>query len=98
MMAGVVGAINAMGLKVPQEISVVGVGDTELVKYNSPPISTVRWDMELSGRNAAQLMLQRLKGAGEGGDRAREFQRIEIPTDFVLRDSCAALASATEAQ
>lgn len=88
MMAGIIGAINNMGLRMPEEISVVGIGDTDLVKYNAPAISTVRWDMTHCGRSAAQLMLQRLNGEST----SHKFQKIEISTDFVLRGSCAAPA------
>jgi LacI family transcriptional regulator len=88
MLAGAMRAINARGLRVPQDVSLVGSGDSELAMLASPPISVVRWDLASIGSTCAVLLLDRLKGRAPP-----EPRRIVVPTEFVIRGSCAAPGS-----
>jgi LacI family transcriptional regulator len=60
MAAGAFQAIYARGLRVPDDISVVGFDDT-LAPYLSPPLTTVAQPMEAIGRAAVQLALDELR-------------------------------------
>jgi LacI family transcriptional regulator len=60
MAAGAFQAIYARGLRVPDDISVVGFDDT-LAAYLSPPLTTVAQPMEAIGRAAVQLALAELE-------------------------------------
>jgi LacI family transcriptional regulator len=75
MAAGVLQAIYARGLRVPEDISVVGFDDT-LAPYLSPPLTTVAQPMETIGRAAVQLALAEL--ADEGGNRAPQISRLSM--------------------
>lgn len=82
LLAGVLRAIRVRGLRIPEDISVVGVGDSELAELYSPPISVARWDQGEIGRSAARLLLSRIaKGP------ASPPERVLLPTEFVQRDS-----------
>ncbi len=60
MAAGAFQAIYARGLRVPDDISVVGFDDT-LAPYLSPPLTTVAQPMEAIGRAAVQLALAEIE-------------------------------------
>ena len=60
-----VGALHGarmMGVRVPEDLSVVGFDDVPLVKYLAPPLCTVRQDMESLGRRAMLMLLDLIAG------------------------------------
>jgi LacI family transcriptional regulator len=87
MLAGALRALTLKSVQVPQDVSIIAVGDTDLAELASPPITTVRWDLEDMGRNAAQVLLSRMPGSATKSSQTR---RITIPTEIVLRRSCRA--------
>ncbi len=73
---GAILGLKLMGLRVPEDISVVGFADLEESRYSVPPLTTVsqpRYDL---GRRAAELLLRRLA--------ERSKQIIEEPTSTLL--------------
>jgi LacI family transcriptional regulator len=83
ILAGVLQALRHSGRTVPEDISVIGIGDTDLSRLFSPPITTLAWDLEAVGTSAAELLLKRLdQGPGT------ESGRVVITTQLILRDSC----------
>jgi LacI family transcriptional regulator len=83
MLAGALRAVNARGLRIPEDISIIGSGDSDLAMLATPPISVIRWNNEEVGRTSALLLLDRLKGATVKAPR-----RIIVPTEYVIRGSC----------
>jgi LacI family transcriptional regulator len=75
MAAGVLQAIYARGLRVPEDISVVGFDDT-LAPYLSPPLTTVAQPMEAIGRAAVQLALAEI--ADEGGNHEPQTRLLSM--------------------
>ena len=62
-----IGAIRAMrdhGLRVPDDISVVGFDDIQSAAFNTPSITTIRQPLHQMGMIAARLLLQRIRGQG----------------------------------
>jgi len=84
MLAGVLRALKKLGKSIPDDVSVVSSGETELAELASPPITVIRWDLAAFGREAANLMLHRV------ADPAAPPRRIIVTCELVLRDSCAA--------
>ena len=82
ILAGALRAARDLGLSIPADLSVIAVGDTDLAAVHTPAITALRWSLEDVGRAAAELLLQRLRGTGEGQSRAL------LPVDLVLRESC----------
>jgi len=74
---------QARGKRVPEDISVVGHGNTDRYAQNSF-LTSVDQPFEAIGRSAAKLLLKRLGSAG----RRHSFQRIILPAALVERDSC----------
>lgn len=84
MLAGAMRAISARGLRIPQDLSLVGSGDSDLAMLATPSISVVRWNYLEIGRTGARLLLSRLRGPPPA-----EPRRIIVPTEYVIRGSCA---------
>lgn len=80
-------AIGAMkelekeGIKVPEDIAIMGIGASVLSKYVSPPLSTVYYNNEEAGIEAAKMMIDSLKT--ENGS----AQKVIIKYKLVIRDS-----------
>ncbi|MCM2679047.1 LacI family DNA-binding transcriptional regulator [Echinimonas agarilytica] len=62
MAAGVIKALHDAGLKVPQDVSVVGFDDVLLSRYVRPQLSTMRYPIERMAINAAELALSLVGG------------------------------------
>lgn len=90
-MAGVLKAARALGRAVPGDLSLISLGDTDLAELYTPPLTVVRWRSEQVGRTAARILIERL-AAGDGDGWSP--QRITLPTELVVRESCAPPATA----
>jgi LacI family transcriptional regulator len=84
MLDGVLSAIRARGLSIPQDISVVGAGDSSLAELHTPPISVSHWSQTEVGRIAAEMLLDRILRRATGSAR-----HVLVPTEFVFRESTA---------
>jgi DNA-binding LacI/PurR family transcriptional regulator len=60
MAIGAMKAIDEAGLRVPEDISLVGFDDIALAKYVRPPLTTVANPKDQMGRAAAELLLRLL--------------------------------------
>lgn len=85
MLAGVLRAVRAHGLRVPDDVSIVGSCDSDLAELATPPLTVVHWSFAELGRAAAELLLDRL-----GRDPDRPPRHIKFPADLIIRGSCAA--------
>ncbi len=85
MAMGVIDAARENGLRVPEDISVVGFDDIYLASQVRPAITTVRQPLEKMGRVAAQMLLEIMRNPGNRKD------NLELPTDLVIRNSCRAI-------
>ena len=65
MAAGAISVLADNGLKVPEEVSVVGFDDIIYARYLRPKLSTMRYPIELMAAQAAKLALQLAAGESE---------------------------------
>jgi DNA-binding LacI/PurR family transcriptional regulator len=88
--AALVRAGDALGLLVPSDIAVVGVGDTAQAKYATPPITSIRLPGEAMGARAMGLLTRRLvsqdRAAGSAAASRPVLLRVESG-DLVPRES-----------
>ncbi|MEW1589112.1 LacI family DNA-binding transcriptional regulator [Micromonospora vinacea] len=84
MAFGVYEAIRRRGLRVPDDVSVVGFDDLPEARWASPPLTTVRQPLVEMGRLAARTVLRLAQGEGI------DSPRVELATELVVRDSTAA--------
>jgi LacI family transcriptional regulator len=74
-----------LGLRIPEDVSLVGFDDIEMSGLLLPPLTTVRQDKAALGREAARLLLALVAGEPPAGQGA-----ITIPPELVRRGSTAA--------
>jgi LacI family transcriptional regulator len=79
---GAMKAIWEAGLKVPDDIAIVGAGDVRLGDLLRVPLSTVSWSRDQLGQTAATLLLERL-----GPRPPQPFRRVVIQPELVVRQS-----------
>jgi LacI family transcriptional regulator len=84
----VMAAAREVGLRVPEDLSVVGFDDIPLCEYLVPRLTTVQHPMVEVGQVGMKLLLQRLDGT------VPEDAGREVPAALVARDSTAPVAPA----
>lgn len=83
---GVIYALNAKGLRVPEDILVTGFDDITLTRYFKPPLTTIRQSGSLLGEVAVDALVASLDGS-EATERT-----VVLPTELVVRGSCGCVA------
>jgi DNA-binding LacI/PurR family transcriptional regulator len=83
MALGLLRAFREKGVRVPEDVSLVGFDDVPEAEFFSPPLTTVAQDFGEVGRRSIDLLLQRLDGG-------RADVRPVVPPRLVVRESSAA--------
>jgi LacI family xylobiose transport system transcriptional regulator len=78
---GVIAAARSLGLRVPEDLSVVGYDDIALARWFSPQLTTVHQPLRRMGEEATRLALRL-----SGGERP-EVLRMDLATHLVVRES-----------
>jgi len=81
MALGVMEAVRVCGLRVPEDVSVIGFDDIPQSALLYPPLTTVRQPLEKMGQVATQMLLDMLN------DPDKQTGRIELPTELIVRGS-----------
>ena len=76
---------DALGMRVPDDLSVVGYADLDFASLVKPPLTTVRQDPEEIGRRAAALLLDRVEGRVTDS----KPRRIRLEPELMVRGSTA---------
>lgn len=71
MAAGVISAAIEMGVKVPDELSVVGFDDTKLAYFTWPPLTTVHQPLRDMSRAAIRYLVSVIDGSAAGAEQIR---------------------------
>ncbi|WP_447908227.1 substrate-binding domain-containing protein [Haemophilus influenzae] len=74
-------AIQQQGLRIPQDLSIMGYDDIELARYLSPPLSTICQPKAELGKLAVEALLQRIKNPNEN------YLTLVLEPTCVLRES-----------
>lgn len=86
---GLIAGLNAAGLRVPEDISVVGFDDIDQAEHYVPALTTIRQDRIGLGRSAARLLLEQMTNAHNAP--AAEVELLDVT--LIARDSTAPLSS-----
>jgi LacI family transcriptional regulator len=78
---GVMEAVRDMGKRIPDDISIVGFDDIPQASQVNPPLTTVRQPLAEMGVTATRMLLELI------ANRDRPAQRIELPTELIIRAS-----------
>jgi LacI family transcriptional regulator len=81
MAVGAYHALYQAGLKVPQDMAVVGYDDIELARYMTPPLTTIHQPKDELGELAVDVLIHRM------AQPALEQQRLFLTPELVERGS-----------
>ena len=59
---GVLAEALSQGIRIPEDLAVVGFGDQSFSPFTNPPLTTVRFDRKRIGQCAAEVLLARING------------------------------------
>lgn len=74
------GFLQSHGLRVPEDVSVIGFDDAPISRWCRPPLTTIRQDSALRAKLAMEKLRQ-LRAEETGGT-------VHIPVQLVIRESC----------
>lgn len=81
---GVYQAARMHGLRIPEDLSVVGFDELPVARWASPPLTTVWQPLAEMGGTAAQMLSQLVE------DQPLHPNRVELNTELIIRESTAA--------
>jgi LacI family transcriptional regulator len=83
MALGAIEAVKQMGLRVPEDVSIMGYDDQEISRHTHPPLTTVVLPNYEMGRVAVETLLE----VAQDPARAARRQVVKIDCPVVVRDS-----------
>jgi LacI family transcriptional regulator len=78
---GAIRALKDHGLRVPEDVSVVGFDDIQSAAFHNPSLTTIRQPLNRMGEVAARILLQRIRGQQKFPD------AVSIMPELVIRES-----------
>jgi LacI family transcriptional regulator len=85
MAAGALRAVHEHGLRVPDDVAIVGFDDLPLATMVEPPLTTIRQPIQKLGGMAAEVLINLLEG------KLSAPYRAVLPTELVIRGTCGAV-------
>ncbi len=85
MAVGAIRVIRALGYRIPEDIMVGGIGNSPFSEVVTPTLTTMDYEYEDSGRQAAQLILQKM--TGEGTERDEAPASVQLGHRLIERES-----------
>lgn len=78
----VINVALAKGVRVPEELSVIGFDDNPIAVHARIPLTTVRQPLSDMGRTGLDVLMQQLSG------KKQSVSKLLLPTELVERESC----------
>jgi DNA-binding LacI/PurR family transcriptional regulator len=82
MAIGAMRRLQEAGVRVPEDVSIIGFDDTDSATMVTPTLTTVRKDMVEVGRRSGRMLLEQL-----GGTPAAAQSSVLLPTELIVRGS-----------
>jgi LacI family transcriptional regulator len=89
---GAIRALHDAGLRVPEDVSVVGFDDVTQAAFVTPSLTTIRQPLHEMGRLSAELLLERLRNETAGP------ARVAVKPQLIVRESTAQARTRTDAE
>jgi LacI family transcriptional regulator len=81
---GALSALKEAGLKVPEEISIIGLHDSPIAEVLDPPLTVVKMPLREMGRCAAEMLISLLE------NKTCRIPQVLLPEGLIIRQSTAA--------
>ena len=90
MALGAMAAVREKGLRVPEDVAIAGFDDIPTARYISPPLTTVRVDVEALGALATTVLVRLTSEARSGSEAGHDGGQSPqvVPSILVVRGSC----------
>ncbi|MEJ7837682.1 MAG: LacI family DNA-binding transcriptional regulator [Thermomicrobiales bacterium] len=79
---GAYAGASDVGLRVPQDVSIIGFDDISMAAIANPPLTTIRQPLQSMMKTAVNTLIDRLEGSN-----AERAQMVTVPTELVVRKS-----------
>jgi LacI family transcriptional regulator len=89
---GVYQATRELGLQIPENLSVIGFDNLREAAYLDPPLTTIDQSIEHMATLATEMLVKLVKGEPLPINPAEEGNLYKIPTQLVIRNSCASVS------
>jgi LacI family transcriptional regulator len=76
---GVMRALQDAGVRIPEDVAVIGFDDIPAAARTNPPLTTVRQPIPLVGATAAETLIDRVERPTD------QPRRIVLPAELILR-------------
>ena len=93
MAIGLLGALNRAGVRVPEDMAVVGFDNVAIAGFLNPSLTTVHVDARGMGARAVELLLENIAAGGRG-----DPVRAVLSTKLKIRQSCGVAMERPDAQ
>lgn len=77
---GVMKRFAEAGVRVPEDVAIVGFDDNPLAMFSTPALTTIRQDIRKGGRLLVENLLKTISG--------QAVDHVAMPTELVVRQSC----------
>ncbi|MFJ8081338.1 LacI family DNA-binding transcriptional regulator [Streptomyces sp. NPDC096205] len=85
--AGARQTLRAAGLRIPEDVALVGYDDSAIARHMEPPLTSVRQPIEEMGRRMIDLLLSEIADRRPAVSRGLERRQLVLPTKLVPRAS-----------
>ncbi|HXG66171.1 MAG TPA: LacI family DNA-binding transcriptional regulator [Blastocatellia bacterium] len=89
---GAIRAFREAGLRVPEDVSVIGFDDVHAAAFHNPALTTIRQPLWQMGKLAAETLLQRIAA----GPAAAYPRVLQVEPELVIRQSTASARTAAQ--
>lgn len=82
---GVIMRLNELGVRIPEEVSVIGFSNSVQTRVVSPSLTTIDQHGFDMGKKAVEILLKEIKAAKK--KERIKFENIDVPTEMIIRNS-----------
>jgi LacI family transcriptional regulator len=82
MALGAMRAVHDLGLRIPEDVAIVGFDDIHFASLSVPALTTIRQHKEEIGEKACEALIDLIE------ERRVDPPRVTLPVDLVVRESC----------
>ena len=84
MALGAISALTEKGLRVPDDMSIIGYDDIHASRFYAPPLTTIHQSKLRLGRQAVNILLERISQKDQS---VQQYSRIDIGPELIIRKS-----------